>query len=106
MTNDGWWGETDGHRQHLAYARLRCIEQRRSMIRSANTGISALIDHRGEFVDTLGWGRRGVVQGRLQLRNEPTLYAKYGDVLGRLSCVFTVLFGLLYGVRALMKNRA
>ena len=106
MTNDGWWGETDGHRQHLAYARLRCIEQRRSMIRSANTGISALIDHRGEFVDTLGWGRRGVVQGRLQLRNEPTLYAKYGDVLGRLSCVFTVLFGLLYGVRSLMKNRA
>jgi apolipoprotein N-acyltransferase len=106
MTNDGWWGETDGHRQHLAYARLRCIEQRRSMIRSANTGISALIDHRGEFVDTLGWGRRGVVQGRLQLRNEPTLYAKYGDVLGRLSCVFTVLFGLLYGVRTLMKNRA
>ncbi|NBW32660.1 MAG: apolipoprotein N-acyltransferase [Cytophagia bacterium] len=106
MTNDGWWGETDGHRQHLAYARLRCIEQRRSMIRSANTGISALINQRGELLDTLGWGQRGVVQGFLRLNQEQTLYAKHGDVLGRLACVLTVLFGLLYGARSLMKNRS
>lgn len=104
MTNDGWWGPTDGHRQHLAYARLRCIEYRRSMVRSANTGISALINERGELLDTLGWEQRGVLQGRLQLSQKMTFYAEHGDVLGRLSCVFVVLLGLLYGVRSLMQS--
>lgn len=106
MTNDGWWGPTDGHRQHLAYARLRCIEYRRAMVRSANTGISALINERGELLDTLGWEKRGVLQGRLQLSDELTFYAQHGDVIGRLSCVFVVLLGLLYGVRSLMQARS
>jgi apolipoprotein N-acyltransferase len=76
------------------------------MVRSANTGISALINERGELLDTLGWEKRGVLQGRLQLFDEITFYAQHGDVLGRLSCVFVVLLGLLYGVRSLMQARS
>jgi len=50
ITNDGWWKNTAGYRQHFAYARLRAIEQRKTIIRSANTGISGVIDTKGEIV--------------------------------------------------------
>ncbi len=50
-TNDGWWGNTEGHRQHLQYARLRATETRRWVACSANTGISAFITPRGEVID-------------------------------------------------------
>ncbi len=49
VTNDGWWGNTEGHRQHLQYARLRAIETRKPVVRSANTGISALITPSGDI---------------------------------------------------------
>ena len=49
ITNDGWWGETQGHRQHLLYGAIRCIETRREMVRSANTGISAKINKFGNI---------------------------------------------------------
>ncbi len=48
MTNDGWWRDTPGYRQHKQYARLRAIETRRSIARSASTGISAFINHAGK----------------------------------------------------------
>ncbi len=54
ITNDGWWGNTPGYKQHLRYASLRAIETRRSIVRSANTGISALINQRGEVISQLG----------------------------------------------------
>jgi apolipoprotein N-acyltransferase len=50
ITNDGWWGNTPGHKQHLAYASLRAIETRRSIARSANTGISGFINQRGDLL--------------------------------------------------------
>ena len=58
ITNDGWWGNTPGYRQHLAYGRLRCIENRRSMVRSANTGISAVINQRGDVEKRTAWWRQ------------------------------------------------
>jgi apolipoprotein N-acyltransferase len=85
MTNDGWWGNTPGHRQHLDYARLRAIETRRCIARAASTGISALIDQRGEIIDSLGWGRRGVISGSIRTNDRQTFYVKHGDYLGRLA---------------------
>ena len=49
LTNDAWWGNTQGHKQLLSYARLRAIENRRAIARSANTGISAFIDAQGRM---------------------------------------------------------
>lgn len=85
ITNDGWWGNSEGHRQHLHYARLRAIENRRAIGRSANTGISALINQRGDLMQTLGWEQEGVLKGTLYANREVTLYSRYGDVLLRLS---------------------
>lgn len=104
MTNDGWWGNTEGHRQHWAYARLRCIEYRRDLLRAANTGISGIFNQKGEVVDSLGWDRRGLVQGKVQLHEELTFYARHGDYLGRLACVATVLFVLMALVRGRMEG--
>ncbi len=44
ITNDGWWGNTPGYKQHLSFSRIRAIEMRRSVARSANTGVSAIIN--------------------------------------------------------------
>ena len=53
LTNDAWWGDTQGYKQLLSYTRLRAIETRRSVARSANTGISAFINGRGDILKAL-----------------------------------------------------
>ena len=84
ITNDGWWADTPGHRQHMHYAALRAIETRRDVVRAANTGISAFIDQRGRITQTLGWWRRGALRGIVHLNTEPTFYVRFGDILGYL----------------------
>lgn len=83
MTNDGWWSDTPGHRQHCQYARLRAIEQRRAIARSANTGISCFIDSRGEISQPLAWWTPGAIKARLPLNEELTFYGRHGDYPGR-----------------------
>ncbi len=91
MTNDGWWDNTAGHRQHLNYASLRAIEARRSIARSANTGISAFINQRGDIRQTTKYGVEAVVKDEIQLNEEITFYARWGDYIGRLAALLTVL---------------
>lgn len=91
ITNDGWWGDTFGYNQHLMFARLRAIENRRAIARSANTGISAFINPRGEIVKELGWDERGVITDKVQLNNEITFFTTYGDMTGRASTYAFVL---------------
>lgn len=97
VTNDGWWRKTPGHRQHNAYARLRAIETRRSVARSANTGISSLINQRGEELDRVGWWVRSGLRGTLNKNDHITFYVKHGDFLGRIAVLLTVIL-LLYTI--------
>lgn len=90
ITNDGWWGNTPGYHQHLTYSRIRAIEMRRSIARSANTGVSALINQRGDVVDSLGWWKRGAIVGTINANAKITYYAKNGDYIGRIA-VFVML---------------
>ena len=83
ITNDGWWGDTDGHRQHMHYARLRAIENRRAVARSANTGISCFINQRGD--DQQPRATDAAIRHTLMANEELTFYAKNGDVIGRVS---------------------
>ena len=108
ITNDGWWGNTPGYRQHLRYASLRAIETRRSVVRSANTGISALINQRGEVISQLGWWQRGYLRGDLNVNEKMTLFVKYGDFIGRIAYVSMLLFAslaLLSILKILKKGR-
>ena len=96
ITNDGWWGNTPGHKQHNAYASVRAIETRRSVARSANTGISSLINQRGEMIDSMGWWQRGAMKGTLNVNNKLTFYVIYGDYIGRVAAWISLLIVFLY----------
>lgn len=85
ITNDGWWDHTAGHRQHLLFAGLRAIETRRSVARSANTGISGFINQRGEVMSATAYDEPAALKGTVMLNNTATLYARYGDLIGRVS---------------------
>jgi apolipoprotein N-acyltransferase len=104
ITNDGWWGDTPGYHQHNAFSSLRAVETRRSIARSANTGISSLINQRGEIIDKLGWWKRGTVKGTINANDTMTYYVKNGDYIGRTASYFSLLMVLLYFIRRLMKR--
>jgi len=92
ITNDAWWGETPGHLQLLSLARLRAIENRKAVARSANTGISAFIDTKGRLEKQLPYNQKGVLQGEIPLYNDLTFYAQYGDYLARWAGFLAVLY--------------
>ena len=92
ITNDAWWGDTPGYRQHLSYASLRAIETRRAIARCANTGISAIISPSGEIIQPTPWWEPAVIKGQIPLRNDLTFYVMHGDITGRI-CTF--LFWML-----------
>ena len=92
ITNDGWWGNTAGHRQHYSFAHLRAIETRRSIARSANTGISAFIDQRGDAHQATAYWVPAVIKGTLNANDRITFYVEHGDYLARF---FSYLAGLL-----------
>src|SRR3546814_10316997 len=81
VTNDGWWKNTAGYKQHAAYARLRAIETRRSVARSANTGISMLIDQRGDVLSKTTWWTSDAIAGELKLNADDTFYVKHGNLI-------------------------
>jgi apolipoprotein N-acyltransferase len=79
LTNDGWWGNTPGYKQHFSFARLRAIETRRWVLRSANTGTSGSIDPRGKIIKkTAYWTKTSFAQ-TVTLQSFKTFYTKYGD---------------------------
>lgn len=79
VTNDAWFGNFAGPQQHLALGRLRAIEQGLPMVRSANTGISAMIDGKGRVMASLPLNQAGAIEAALPPVLAPTLYARMGD---------------------------
>lgn len=94
ITNDAWWNETQGHKQHLSYARLRAIETRRAVARSANTGISAFINAKGEITSSLAYNKQGALKGQIIVNDNLTFYTKAGDYLARIA-IFIAFFVFL-----------
>jgi len=92
ITNDGWWGNTDGYKQHLLYARLRAIEYRMPVLHCANTGLSAMIDKQGTIVQQSIWWKPVVLNASITPGAKQTLYAIAGDYLGWIAGVGSILF--------------
>ena len=95
ITNDGWWGNTSGKDQHLQYAKLRAIETRRWVARSANTGISAFIDQRGTIAQRTKWWMPGVLKQDINLNEDITFYVKHGDYIAKAGSAGSIIFALL-----------
>jgi apolipoprotein N-acyltransferase len=97
ITNDAWWDETQGHKQHLSLARLRAIETRRDIARSANTGISAFINQKGEITSQTKYNEKTALLGNVTLNQKQTLYVLWGDYIAKISVLITgILLVMLF----------
>jgi len=102
ITNDGWWGNTPGHRQHFTFSKLRAVETRRSVARSANTGTSAFIDQRGDVFQATEYWVPAAIRQTINANDRITVYVKYGDYIARISAfvaVFLILIAVSYRLR-------
>ena len=95
ITNDGWWQDTPGYKQHASFASMRAIENRRSVLRSANTGTTCVINQRGDILQATEWMETAAIKATVNLNRNSTIYSEYGDVLGR-SFGFVSIFLLLF----------
>lgn len=106
ITNDGWWGDTPGYKQHLKYGRLRAIENRRWVVRSANTGTSCFINPLGEIQQATEWWTPRVISQQIQLSNEITFYTRNGDYFGRYALYISlilVIFSIMLRFKIIKK---
>ena len=94
ITNDAWWGDTPGYRQHLNYSRLRAIETRRWVARCGNTGVSAFIDPRGHIVSRGPWWEPAMLEGDVQLLQGQSFFVRYGGIAGRLAVLLFVMLSV------------
>jgi apolipoprotein N-acyltransferase len=92
ITNDGWWKKTPGHKQHMNYARLRAIETRTWVARSANTGISCFIDPYGNVIDPQPYDTKAAIKLNIPAGdNSKTFFVKHGDILSKIMAVLSIL---------------
>ena len=99
ITNDAWWGDTPGYRQHLSYSSLRAIELRRDIARCANTGISCFIDQKGNVYNETQWWERQTTRAQVNLNSAQTFFVRHGDVVGRVCVLIFLLLACLVVVR-------
>ncbi|MFQ5632695.1 MAG: apolipoprotein N-acyltransferase [bacterium] len=105
ITNDGWWGKTPGHLQHLRYASMRAIETRRSIARSANTGISCFINQRGDILQATKYDEQIAIRGKIAMNNVQTFYTHCGDLLGKGAVIATLFFVLSMVVGMVVRRK-
>ena len=99
ITNDGWWGDTPGYRQHFEFSKLRAIENRRCIARSANTGTSGFFNQKGDVLQKTEYWKEDVIKATLKANTEKTFYTRHGDYLYRIAMWMT--FGLLLATAVL-----
>jgi apolipoprotein N-acyltransferase len=104
VTNDAWFGDSTGPRQHLAAARLRAVEEGLPLMRAANTGISAGFDASGRELGRLGLGTAGVLVLALPGHLPPTPFARLGLAVPLLLAALVLLAGAVPARR--LRNRA
>lgn len=97
VTNDAWFGDDAGPFQHLALARLRAVENGLPLVRVANTGVSAMIDARGNVVAAIGLNQMGYLDAPLPGALPPTAYARWGG--------WPVVVAWLLGCVTLLRHR-
>jgi apolipoprotein N-acyltransferase len=94
ITNDGWWGDTPGYKQHFEFSKIRAIENRRCIARSANTGRSGFFNQRGDVLQQTKYWEPDAIRATLKANDKVTFYAKHGDYLSRIA-VYLTFVGLI-----------
>ncbi|MEE9225757.1 MAG: apolipoprotein N-acyltransferase [Bacteroidota bacterium] len=104
ITIDSWWGRTSGAYQHLQLGRLRAIENRRWIARSAAGGISCFIDPYGRIIDQTGLFAQSTLVREIGLSTEQTFYTRHGDLFAKGCTVLTAL-GVVATAMVGLRNR-
>ena len=91
VTNDGWWQDTPGYKQHLCYGAMLAMETRKQVVQCANTGTSAIIDEKGTILQRTKWWEPAVIKASIIPNNGTTFYARYGDYIGLYASWLSVL---------------
>ncbi|HEY5533431.1 MAG TPA: apolipoprotein N-acyltransferase [Ignavibacteria bacterium] len=104
ITNDGWWGKLFGTYQHNQYSVLRAIENRRWIVRCANTGISCYIDPYGNMLQKTEINERALITEDIGIRKQQTFYTGYGDLTG-VSCMYFTVILIVAGYSAKIVRR-
>jgi apolipoprotein N-acyltransferase len=91
ITNDGWWKKTPGHKQHMHYARLRAIETRTWVVRSANTGISCFIDPNGRVINARPYNTSAAIKLAIEPGEPQTFFVRYGDLLSKIAALLSIV---------------
>ena len=94
ITNDGWFGRTSGPFQHAEMAVFRAIENRRSVVRCANTGVSMFIDPYGRRLQETGIFHEAVLHQKIVRRTDQSVYTQFGDLFSQL-CLVMMLMGIV-----------
>jgi apolipoprotein N-acyltransferase len=95
ITNDGWWNNTPGYKQHLYFGALRAIETRRFVARAANTGISCFILPSGTIIKETKYWQPAVIKSQLYINHHLTFYTRYGDYIGWIGVFSGFIFFVL-----------
>jgi apolipoprotein N-acyltransferase len=103
ITNDAWFGATSAPFQHFSMAVFRAVETRLYLVRSANTGISGIIDPGGRIIAQTNIFQEDALKGYIKFVKIPTFYAEYGDLLV-LFCFILIIFYFLWGLKGRTKN--
>ena len=96
ITNDAWWGNTEGHRQHFSYAKLRAVETRKNILRSANTGISGIISSRGDEIIRTNYNEESIISANYKENDIVTIYVQFGDYIYRISLFILIIICSYY----------
>ncbi len=104
ITNDGWWGNTPGYRQHLALGALRAIENRRYVVRSANTGSSAIIDPTGKIRSKTKYWVPACISTTIFKQKGQTFYQHNGDYLGLFALYLSLGLAVVYALKRWKKS--
>ncbi len=109
ITNDAWWGDTPGYKQHFLFSRLRAVESRRTILRSSNPGISAFIDESGDVHQATKYDTRLAIKQTVYPNDYITFYTRHGDYLARIAVVFAAICLLwtllLWGIKLIQKKK-
>ena len=105
VTNDGWFGNTTGPRQHFHQTRVRAVEEGLPILRAANNGISAIIDARGRVATRIGMNEVGSIDGPIPAALPPPPYARFGDaIFALLMTAATLAYACLDRIRRRSKT--
>jgi apolipoprotein N-acyltransferase len=105
ITNDGWWGDTPGYKQHFSFSSLRAIENRRWVVRSANTGKSGVFDEFGRIKKETKYWKDAAFSHSIPLLERMTFYSKNGDYIGVLSVILSGFIAIFAIVKFMLSKK-